>query len=113
MCLHYKTALLQVSLYSDMLVPLEAQIPHAPSMVSLATYEASEPVAQVHSFLVHTCPFAHPIQVQVQAEDSAQGSISTMTYVRYFQAGAGTPLLLFTAAIFIAGEARLPGVVTS
>eukprot|EP00731_Ephydatia_muelleri_P034922 Em0086g6a len=42
----------------DMLIPLEAKIPHAPSMVSLATYEASEPVAQV----------------QVQAEDSAQGS---------------------------------------
>ena len=74
-------------------VVLQPKIPHAPSMVSLATLEASEPV--------------EPQAQALPAEEAAQGSISTMTYVRYFLAGAGLPLLLCTAAIFVTGEASV------
>ena len=42
-----------------------------------------------------------------QTEESAHGGISAMTYIKYFRAGAGWPLLLCTTAIFVAGEVGL------
>ena len=60
-CLVYTTKLTlakhtsaTVSLFPAVLVPFEAKIPHAPSMISLAAYETSEPVAQVYSLLLFT-----------------------------------------------------------
>ncbi|KAL5477508.1 hypothetical protein EMCRGX_G024318 [Ephydatia muelleri] len=42
-----------------------------------------------------------------QTEESAHGGISAMTYIKYFRAGAGWPLLLCTTAIFVAGETAI------
>ena len=44
--------------------------------------------------------------IQAPAEESAHGSISAMTYIQYFLAGAGWPMLIVTAAIFVFGEVR-------
>ena len=44
--------------------------------------------------------------IQAHAEESTRGSISAMTYIQYFLAGARWPMLAFTVAIFIFGEVR-------
>ena len=42
-------------------------------------------------------------------EDKAHGSVTMMTYVRYFMAGGGYFLLLFVMVVFVLGEVNTRG----
>ena len=63
-------------------------------------------LAQINTITIPlTCCLLQGMGLQL-AEDKAQGTISVITYYRYFRAGAGIVVLLLMLGIFLLGEVQ-------